>query len=405
MSDPALAALLLPELPDWIAGSASLTRDGAGDLLLRTYRRGRTSAAIEVTAGASAAQVVAQAVNAPLEEQVEGRITSRVWFLRDRRSHLITDRGTVHSLSVILRGGPGDLPGSVRLEVRGRALRPDDAVAVALALDLDAIVAALAGHHPFDAARVAAASRPPAPPPAHQLPLWPMLPSLASMEEMHRLEQRRPPQFVIVNQDAIYAAMFPADLGTPRPVSTDQEPDRFAAMPTPALRITDRSFAPDLIWAGLHFASARLRDALGLGPDTVKYRDVDTSDCVAAARAADYKVFRAVHQADPVDLARMYGHEPDREKDGSPTTAWLLSIGGPHAVPRRVVWREGFVPPAPLFRDGTGRLMATEALAERVTGAGVSNVVFQDLISDAALHGLVFRPVQAAHASTSKARR
>ena len=403
MFDPALAAHLLPELPGWTAGSASLTRGGAGDLLLRTYKQGRTSVSIEVTAGTSAAQVVAQAVNAPLREQVDGRITSRNWLLRDRRAHLITDRGTVHSLSVILRSGPGDLPGSVRLEVRGRVLRADDAVAVALALDWGAIVAALAGHHPFDAARVAAASRPPAPPPAHQLPLWPMLPSLASMEKMHRLERRRPPQCVIVNQDAIYAAMFPVDLGTPRPVRTDQEADRFAAMPTPVLRITDRSFAPDLIWAGLHFASARLRDALSLGQDVVEYREVDTSGCAAAARAADYKVFRAVHQADPVDLARMYGHEPDRAEDGSPTTAWLLSISGPHAVPRRMVWREGFIPPAPLFRDGTGRLMATEALAERVMGAGVTDVVFQDLVSDAALHGLVFRPVRAVQASTPEA--
>ena len=404
MSAHSLPALLLPELPGWTAGSASLSRGGASDLLFRTYKQGRTTVSIEVTAGTSAAQVVAQAVSAPLRGQVDGRVTSRTWLLRDRRAHLITDRGTVHSLSIILRGGPGDLPGSVRLEVRGRALRPDDAVAVALALDWNAIVAALAGHHPFDAARVAAASRPPPPPPAHQLPLWPMLPSLDSMEEMHRLERRRPSQFAIVNQGAIYAAMFLVDLGTPGPVSTNQEAGRFAAMPTPKLRITSRDFAPDLIWAGLHFASARLRDALGLGPDTVEYRDVDTSGSVPAARAADYKVFRIVHQADPVDLARMYGHDPHREADGNPTTAWLLSISGPHAVPRRMVWREGFIPPAPLFRDGTGRLMATEALAECVMGAGVTDVVFQDLVSDAAPHGLVFRPVQAAHASIPDAR-
>ena len=398
MSDPALAARLLPELPGWTADPPSLTRGTAGDLLFRTYRRGRTRVSVEVTAGTAAAQVVAQAVNAPPGEKVDGRIASRRWLLRDRMAHLITDRGTVHSLSVVLRGRAGDLPGTVRLEVGGEALRPEDAVALTLALDWDAIVAALAGHHPFDAARVAATSRPPVPPPAHQPLLWPMLPSLASMEAMNRLERRRPPGFLIVNQDAILDAMFPLRPGIPGAAAREQAADRFAALPRPVLRITGRGFAPDLIWAGLHFASARLRDALGLGPDAIEYRDVDASGSTAAVRAADYKAFRAVHGADPVDLARMYGHEPDREVDGSPTTAWLLSVSGPHAVPRRMIWRDGFVPPAPLFRDRDGRLLATEALAARVAGAGVTDVVFQDLVSEAALHGLVFRPGPSTHA-------
>lgn len=379
MSDFTVATRLLPDVPGWTAGLASLTRGSAGDHLVRIYEKGRSSVFVEVTAGTSAAQVVAQAINAPLGEEMDGRIGSRAWLLRGCRAHLITDRGAVHSLSVILRGGPGDLPGSVRLEVHGRALRPDDAVTLALALDWDAIVAELAGH-PFNAARVAAASSPPAPPPAHQPLLWLMLPSLSSMERMHRLERRRPPRFAVVNQDAA-----------------------FAAMPTPVLHVAEPGFAPDVIWAGLHFASARLRDALNLGPDAVEYSDVDTTGSTAA-RAANYKVFRVVHGADPVDLARMYGHEPDRETDGSPTTAWLLSIAGPHATPTRMIWREGFVPPAPLFRDRDGRLIATEALAERVTRAGVTDVVFQDLVSEAALHGLVFRSGPPMHVQAPGAR-
>ncbi|MGI4943516.1 MAG: hypothetical protein ACRYHQ_23605 [Janthinobacterium lividum] len=385
MSDFTVAARLLPDVPGWTAGLASLTRGSAGDHLLRTYGKGRTSVFVEVMAGTSAAQVVAQAINAPLGEEMDGRIGSRAWLLRGLRAYLVTDRGAVHSLSVILRGGPGDLPGSVRLEVHGRALRPDDAVTLALALDWDAIVAELAGHHPFDAARVAAASSPPASPPAHQPLLWPMLPSLTSMEQMHRLERRHPPRFAVVNQDAALAM-------------TGHDAHRFAAMPTPVLHVAEPGFAPDLIWAGLHFASAQLRNALGLGPDVVEYRDVEVSGRAVPARTADYKVLRVVHEADPADLARMYGHEPDREADGSPTTAWLLSIAGPHATPTRMIWREGFVPPAPLFRDRNGRLIATEALAERVTRAGITDVVFQDLVSEAALHGLVFRPGSPAHA-------
>ena len=392
--DTGLAERLLPALPGWVAGPASLTRGEVVDLLLRTYERGRVRVFVEVTAGPSAAAVVAQTMSFPPGESVEGRIGARTWMLRGRRAHLVTDRGAVHSLGVVLRGGPGDLPGSVRLDVHGHGLRPDDAIEMALALDWDAITAALAGGHPYDPDRVAAASRPPPVPTSspHASLLWPMLPSLASMEGVARLERRRPPRFAIVNGHAIAAALPPAEAGIPPPGTADHDPLRFAAIPTPVLVIGQPGFAPDYIWAGLHFASARLRDALGLGPEAIEYRDVDTSGSVPAARAADYRMFRVVHDADPVDLAAMHGHEPDRAADGSPTLAWLLSVTGPHATPRRTVWRAGFVPPAPLFRDRTGRLIATDALAGRVMRAGLADVVFQDVTSEAALHGLAFRP-------------
>ncbi|RYI36024.1 MAG: hypothetical protein EON48_00410 [Acetobacteraceae bacterium] len=123
----------------------------------------------------------------------------------------------------------------------------------------------------------------------------------------------------------------------------------------------------------------------------IAYRSVDASGSAAATRVADYRVFRVVHEADPVDLARMYGQVPDRGADGRPTTAWLLSIHGPHGPPRRTVWRDGFVAPAPLFRDATGRLIATEALAARVARAGLEDIVFQNVVSEASLRGLSFR--------------
>ena len=193
-----------------------------------------------------------------------------------------------------------------------------------------------------------------------------MLPSLRSMERIERLERRRPPRFTVANMAEIMDALHPVGDAPPTHADTDDDPLRFASMPMPVLVVGQRDFAPDLIWSGLHFVSARLRDALGLGPEAVEYRDVDAGGSEAAARAADYKAFRVVHEADPVDLAAMYGHEPDRNADGRPTAAWLLSVSGPHAPPRRMVWREGFVPPAPLFRDLLGRLIATGALAEQV---------------------------------------
>ena len=395
-SDPALAARLLPDLPGWASREAAWESRGEhGVLLRRVYTRGRVEAAVELTGGSWAADIVAQQVDVPLDGEA-GWDGSRRWLLRGRRAHLVgTGRGGVHSLSVVLRGGPGDLDGSVRLSIDGRHLRVADAEAVALALDWETIVAALGGPPP-DPARVAAASRPPPGPPVEPsdvaVPvLWPMMPTIASMERLEWLQRQRPPRFAIANEAAIREAMYPVAEGVPGRDVTDQNAARFTAMPTPVLTITDRNFAPDYIWAGLHFASARMRDALGLGPDAIAYRSVDASGSAAATRAADYQVFRVVHEADPVDLPRMYGHEPDRGADGRPTTAWLLSVHGPHAPPRRTVWREGFVAPAPLFRDAMGRLIATEALAARVARVGLEDVTFQDVASEASLHGLVFR--------------
>jgi len=384
-SDPALAERLLPELPGWKAGQASLARGDAGDFLSRIYETRHARAFVEVEAGASAAAVVARTMTIPLGEQADGTVLRRSWMLQGRKADLLTERGVVHSLSLILRGGPGDLAGSVLLTIHGSGLMPDDAIGLACALDWGAITTALAGHHPFDAARVTAATRPSpdtlgAP---HAPLLWPMIPSPASMERVARLEQRRPPRFAIANRDEVLPA-----LGHD---GTDQDRSGFAAMPTPILAITQRDFAPDYIWSGLHLASARMRNALALGHGAIEYREVDASGSAAAARAADYRAFHVVRQADPVDLARMYGHEPERGDDGQPTLAWLLSVSGPHAAPRRTIWREGFGPPAPLFRDGTGRLIATDALAERVMRAGLQDVVFQDVTSEAALHELVFR--------------
>ncbi|RYI36025.1 MAG: hypothetical protein EON48_00415 [Acetobacteraceae bacterium] len=86
--------------------------------------------------------------------------------------------------------------------------------------------------------------------------LWPMVPTIASMERLEWLQRQRPPRFAIANEAAIREAMYPVAKGVPGRDVTDQDAARFAAMPTPVLTITDRNFAPDYIWAGLHFASA-----------------------------------------------------------------------------------------------------------------------------------------------------
>lgn len=253
---------------------------------------------------------------------------------------------------------------------------------------------ALAGHQPFDPERVAAVTNPaPYPESAAQAPLlWPMIPSLVTMAKLDRLERAAAPAPLRAgHRDEVFAALRPVGEAPPTRYTAEDERAGFATMPTPVLVITVRNFAPNYIWSGLHYASAWMRDALALGPEAIEHREVDTSGSAPAAQAADYRVFRVVLEADPVDLARMYGYEPEREADGNATDVWILSVTGPHATPRRTVWREGFIPPAPLFRDQTGRFIATEELADRVMRAGLQHVVFQDLTSRAALHDLVFR--------------
>ena len=319
---------------------------------------------------------------------------SRTWLLRRCKAHLVQSTGFMHSLSVILRGGPGDLPGSVVLEITGRRLSSADATDLALGLDWDAIRSELAGRHPLDRARIAAACDRALvlDPRVGAMRLWLMLPSIAIMQQTDKLQRRRPPRFVLVNDDAIHAAENAATGRMPALSHQDWDERHFAAGPTPHLVITHGQFAPDYLWSGIHLASARLRAAFDLGPAAIEYRDVDTAGSTAQVRAADYKVFRVVQRADPVDLRRMHGHEPDRDVHGDPTTAWTTSITGPHAPSRPTVWRDGFVPPAPLFRDGHGRFIATDALADRVMRAGISDVMFQDVTSEASLHALTLRP-------------
>lgn len=217
--------------------------------------------------------------------------------------------------------------------------------------------------------------------------LWMLVPSFATIRQLEKLERSRPPRFDFSNRDAVTRNAPPRGR---------DDAHWFATMPTPRLSIRQAGFAPDFIWAGLYFASARLRAAIGLGADAVEYRDVEMGDrSCDAALAVDYRVFRPVQRADPVDLALTYGQEPDRGPDGEPTPEWWTSVSGPHASPRRTVWKPDFLAPAPLFADARGGLMATEELADRVMAAGLRDVAFLDMTSEASLERPVFRTVSA----------
>ncbi len=94
-----------------------------------------------------------------------------------------------------------------------------------------------------------------------------------------------------------------------------------------------------------------------------------------------------------------------RPTASTPARAHPLSLPRPPASPLWLVPLPPCLSPSLfLFRDRDGRLLATEALAERVAGAGVTDMAFQDLVSEAALHDLVFRPGPSTHAQASGAR-
>ncbi|WP_062213111.1 hypothetical protein [Aureimonas sp. AU12] len=213
--------------------------------------------------------------------------------------------------------------------------------------------------------------------------LWAMLPSFASMRQLEKLERSRPPRFALPNLASVTS--HAPDIGC-------DDTHWFATMETPRLLIRQEGFAPDFIWFGLYFASSRFREALALGSNAIEYRAVDMkAGSAETAVEADYRAFRAVQRADPVDMAAMYGQEPDRGADGEPTLEWEMSVEGPHAPPRRTVWKRGFKAPEPLFADAKGRLLATEDLAARVMAAGLRDIAFQNLTSGKSVERLAFR--------------
>lgn len=158
----------------------------------------------------------------------------------------------------------------------------------------------------MDPVRIAAARNLlPVPDPAPgAVRLWPMMPSLASVERMHKLERRRPPRFAVANKDAIFDAMRAVDEQHPKLSYAGRDALYFAASPAVQLLVTEPRFAPNHLWPNIHLASARLCAAFDLPPEVIEYGAVDASGSTEAVRAADYRTFRVVQQADPVDLAR-----------------------------------------------------------------------------------------------------
>lgn len=224
--------------------------------------------------------------------------------------------------------------------------------------------------------------------------LWQAVGAVGPSEYFMRIwYEQQPPGFEIVNNAAIHAhkgRIFDEYINHEGAVR-----DRvwFRDMPEPVFRFADPGFHLDFFDAGMNCASWRLRRALGLTEADICYRDIDLDGSPPAVRANEYQIFQPIHFADPFDWSRTPGEAVDVQRaDGSIGKEWRLPCPDPASPPLRVYWRDDFVPPAPLLRvSGTYWMLATDALADKVMRAGITDLAFLDMTSDRTQTELVFR--------------
>lgn len=216
--------------------------------------------------------------------------------------------------------------------------------------------------------------------------LWLMSPSVSALEKWDVLASAIPPRFSVLNE----AEFISADQAL-RAQYGDHEfwelPSLgFSRMPTIVLKVTDDSFTVDTFLYGQYvFASARLRRAFELPPTVIRYRPVDTSPSVPSVQASDYAMFDPTLFANPFDVNRTPGvRRPVRQPDGSLRTDWVLDREALARGLSGIYIKDDFEPSTPLFPAiGTEWILATKELAERITRAGIDDVLFQDITGPA----------------------
>jgi hypothetical protein len=212
--------------------------------------------------------------------------------------------------------------------------------------------------------------------------IWSIVPSFKCAKYQRALEDEEPPRFQLINRNAIFEVWCRFLEGSEYEAYSEADLARmeFDAMPWPVFRIADPAFRLDYFQVGrLCCLSLRLREALGLSDDVIRYREIDLLDSPPAVHAQEYRAFEVVHHTDPIDWSRTPSEILEYQRaDGSTSRRRVLAhpLRRPHTY-----WRENFTPPAPLFR-ALSWLMATDELADRVMRAGITDVLFQDITSD-----------------------
>ena len=216
--------------------------------------------------------------------------------------------------------------------------------------------------------------------------LWLLTPTVASLDAVAALQDAKPVGLKVTNDRHLRALVEPIELADPEAMSLR------ALHGAPSLRLATSD--PDLTFEYLDFGyrlvSARLRDAMGLSEGEAQLLEVDASKCPPSVRAKGYRWLHLTHVADPFDRERsdgayadVYVGPPEAWRPDAPTIRrWRLATPGP-GRPVRVRWREDFVAPAPLFQAaGVPWTLATDALAERIRAAGITDVLLQDVTQD-----------------------
>src|SRR5262249_843747 len=149
-----------------------------------------------------------------------------------------------------------------------------------------------------------------------------------SLQYFLDLEDAQPPRFEFVNEDALSQHWNRFLFGSEYDAYDEAERDllEFDGMPQPVLRIADPAFRLDYFQKGrIRYASLRLRQALGLTRDVIRYRDIDLDRSPPAVCAQQYQAFHVVPFADPIDWSRTAGETIDLPRpDGSIRKQWSL---------------------------------------------------------------------------------
>ena len=213
-------------------------------------------------------------------------------------------------------------------------------------------------------------------------PFWLIGESEDVLTRTLELEDRRPPALIVdYDHEAAHKVsdrQFEAvRMGDVAGMARPKNPTEWKPM---TLTVTEESFYPDFFVRSAWFVSAKLREIMGVGDDVAQYLDVDCAGCHAGAGQQDYKEMDtfAIRRAIDIDRTEMELRTYP-ERDGT-TSEWQTTAYG-----SRLYWRDDFVSDVPIFRDPHDpRWFATDAFAEKVLRAGITDMVFQDITSDRA---------------------
>lgn len=185
----------------------------------------------------------------------------------------------------------------------------------------------------------------------------------ASGARRAELMLRTPPLFEVINRAALIEHAFGH--------GASSEPL------TPQLRIDDPAYAPHFFHEGQTFVSRAFRYAARLPDDAARFLPVDSSRCRGMAAERDYRCMEVLHVGDVIDRDASDGEWRERRRsDGTVRRTWMPAVGPGRPAPR-VVLKDGFAAPAPIFHaTGLPWLLVTDDLAERIAAARVDGITF-----------------------------